>query len=451
MYYKYKKLALVVYLTVLGLNVTVISYFWWDSSSSYIQSGELSLLVIAAGRLFGMLGVLAILNQLVLIGRIRGLERSVGQDTLSRYHRVTGYLTFIFISLHAFFIVNGNALLTGKNPASQAWFMVRTYEDVWKAELALICLFAVVGSSIWIVRKRLKYEWWHLVHLLTYATILLAFGHQVTLGTTLNKATVFGTYWLGLYVTIIGTFIYYRLLRSLVMYNKHRFVVTRVVKESGSVTSIYIGGIDMSKYEWNSGQFAVFTFVQAGIPKQQHPFTISYSPTDKDEIRVTVKAIGDYTKQLQQIKKGSKVLIEGPYGVFGQQVESERQVLLVAGGIGITPLRCLFERYARNGRKVTLLYSAKTEDDLVLKSELDLISKQFADVNVVYVCETAKSKGVIAGRITPELIKKHVPDLPGRRAFICGPPVMMNAIEKQLVKSGLPKEKIFSERFSFVG
>ncbi len=207
----------------------------------------------------------------------------------------------------------------------------------------------------------------------------------------------------------------------------------------------------MSSFSWKSGQFALFTFLQKGIPLQSHPFTISYAPISKHEARITVKAVGDYTSKLQQINPGAHVLIEGPYGVFGQQVEDEPQVLLVAGGIGITPMSALFERYARNGRTVTLLYSAQTKADLVLKAELDSIAGQFENANVVYITEDSTTdRGIVSGRISAELITKYVPGLLGRRVFICGPPVMMNAMTKTLISLGFPKKKIFSERFSFL-
>lgn len=447
--YRYRKLIAATLLTLFAVNIGVILYFWWQGSQSYFAANSAALTYIGLGRLFGLLGVLFVLQQFVLIGRIPLLEQSIGQDKLSRLHSKTGYVAFTFICLHAFFIVAGNAILTNKSLIGQSWFMTQTYDDVLKAQLALLFLFAVVGSSVWIVRKKLRYEWWHVVHLLTYAFVLFAFGHQLELGTTLNQDTVFNVYWLGLYVVALGGFGFYRFINPLLLYYKYRFVVDKVVKESSSAVSIYISGQNMTRFNWNSGQYAIFTFLQKGLIPQPHPFSISWSPLDKDVIRITVKAVGDYTKKLQGLKPGAKVLVEGPLGVFGQQVGPEKQVLLAAGGIGITPIRCLFERYARNGRDVILMYAAKTREDFVLNKEVELIAKEFDSAKLVYICEESV-KGAHKGVITKDLLREYVGDIPGRRAFICGPPAMMNAVEKQLIELGLPKRKIFTERFSFL-
>lgn len=447
--YKYRKLITASLLFLLATNIGVIIHFWWQGSQSYFAASSVALTYIGLGRLFGLLGVLFVLQQFVLIGRIPLLEQSIGQDKLSRLHSKTGYVAFTLICMHAFFIVAGNAILTNKSLIGQSWFMTQTYDDVLKAQLALLFLFAVVGSSIWIVRKKLRYEWWHVVHLLTYAFVLFAFGHQLELGTTLNQDTVFSVYWLALYVVVLGGFGFYRFINPLLQYYKYRFVVDKVVKESSSAVSIYISGQNMTRFNWNSGQYAIFTFLQKGLTPQPHPFSISWSPLDRDVIRVTVKAVGDYTKKLQNLKPGAKVLVEGPLGVFGQQVGPEKQVLLVAGGIGITPLRCLFERYARNGRDVVLLYAAKKREDFVLNKEVEEIAQEFDNAKLVYVCED-DINGVQKGRISRELIEQHVTDIPGRRAFVCGPPAMMNAVEKLLIEMGLPKRKIFTERFSFL-
>ncbi|MBP9738852.1 ferric reductase-like transmembrane domain-containing protein, partial [Candidatus Saccharibacteria bacterium] len=237
--YKYRKLIRVILLVVLLANMAIICGYWLNSSYTYLTSGTIALQLIAVGRILGLFGVLAALQQFVIIGRIPLLEQAFGQDRLSRIHRITGYVTFIFISLHSLLIVNGNALLTGKTVPNQYWFMITSYEDINKAVIALISLYLLVGSSIWIVRKRLRYEWWHLIHLLTYVFIVFAFGHQIELGTTLGSFTAFKLYWLTLYVVALGLFGFYRFLLPLMHFNAHRFKVSRVVKESHNVVSIY--------------------------------------------------------------------------------------------------------------------------------------------------------------------------------------------------------------------
>ena len=422
----------------------------WGSSADYVGSGETALVLIAVGRLVGLVGVLFALLQFLLMARLPILEKAYGQDKLSRLHRITGYITFTLVALHPALIVNGNALLTGKSVPGQYLFMIQTYDDVIFAAIASLSLYALVLSSIWIVRKHLRYEWWRTVHFLSYVFISLAFLHQIELGTTINSQRIFNYFWIGLYFGVAAVFGYYRIIRPVLVYKKYRFRVARVIAESPTVTSVYITGRGMEAFKWKSGQFALFTFLQKGTPLQTHPFSISWAPQSRDEIRITVKHVGDFTNALKNLTPESPVIVQGPYGVFGQQVEDEKQVVLVAGGIGITPLRALFERYARNGRDVVLLYAVQKPEDFVLKKELDEIAHNFSNAKVIYICEIPTDQSVVKGRIDASILQKYVPNIPGRRAFVCGPVGMMNAVEKLLIEADMPKEKIFSERFSFL-
>lgn len=449
--FRQRKLISASFVLLLSLILLFIGVSWWSSSSDYVRSGEVALLLIAAGRLVGLIGVLFALLQFILMARLPILERAFGQDKLSRLHRITGYVTFTLVALHPALIVNGNALLTGKGVPGQYIFMIQTYNDLIFAAIASLSLYALVFSSIWIVRKHLRYEWWRTVHFLSYAFISLAFLHQIELGTTITSQRVFNYFWLCLYFGVAAVFGYYRILRPVLQYKKYRFKVARVVAESPSVTSVYITGRGMEAFKWKSGQFALFTFLQKGIPLQAHPFSISWAPQSRDEIRITVKSVGDFTNTLKNLVLGTRVIVQGPFGVFGQQVEDEKQVLLVAGGIGITPLRALFERYARHGRDVILLYAVQKPEDFVLKTELDDIADSFSNANVIYLCENpAGHSSVVKGRIDASILHEYAPNIPGRRAFVCGPVGMMNAVKKLLIEAHMPEEKIFSERFSFL-
>lgn len=435
---------------ILCIHLTVVLYTWFQSSRFYLLDGGFSLRLIALGRLAGLLAVTFALQQFLLIGRIPIFERTFGQDRMSRLHQTTGYLVFGTILIHPFLLVLGNASLNDLNIFSQYIQFIKGYEDVFKASLAMLCAWAVVISSVWIVRRRLKYEWWYAVHLLTYAIILLAFGHQNELGTTVNFTQFFNYYWYAIYVLVLGTFIFYRFLKPILSFLKHDFRVMQVVQEAPHVVSIYMRGKNMEHFKWKPGQFAFFTFLSPGLFLGQHPFSFSYLWDDKRILRITVKGVGDYTRLLQEVPVGTKVIIQGPYGILGRQIEKEFEVLLVAGGIGITPIRCLFERYARSGRDVELVYAARTPQDLALKPELDALVGLFPNAKVHYLAEhdAGTVPGVYEGRITKEFLLAAVPNIPNRQAFVCGPPAMADAIEHTLQSVGMPEKKIYVERFS---
>lgn len=437
-------------LVFLSIHLAVVFYAWFQSSRFYLLDGGLSLSLIALGRLAGLLAVTFALQQFLLIGRIPIFERTFGQDRMARLHQTTGYLVFGAILMHPLLLVIGNAALNDTNIFSQYIEFVKGYEDVFKASLAVLCMWAVVISSVWIVRQRLKYEWWYAVHLLTYAIIVLAFSHQKALGTTVNFTSFFEYYWYALYALVLSSFVFYRFLKPLLSFWRHDFRVIQVVQEAPRVVSIYMRGKHMEHFKWKPGQFAFFTFLAPGLKFGQHPFSFSYLWDDKRILRITVKGVGDYTRLLQEVPVGTRVVIQGPYGILGRQIEKEFEVLLVAGGIGITPIRCLFERFARSGRNVELVYAARTPQDLALKPELDALAELFPNARVHYLAEhdTATLPGVYEGRITKEFLLAAVPNIPNRQAFVCGPPAMADAIEHTLQGVGMPEKKIYVERFS---
>lgn len=446
-----QKIVRLAFLFLLGLHLLIIIVFWLYSSKFYLVSGDFSLKLIAIGRLLGLLGVSFALAQFILISRIKVLEQTYGQDAMVRLHRKTGYLTFVTILLHPIFIIIGNALLGSVNIFSQYITFLNDYQEIGKATLAFLGLIAVTVSSAYVVRKKLKYEWWYLVHLLTYMVVVLAYAHQLQLGTTVNITKASRIYWIFMYSVVLLVFVFNRALKPLRNYFLHKFVVESVVQESKNIVSIYITGNKLNKFSWRPGQFGIFTFMAPGLRFEAHPFSFSYLKDDTRTIRITVKAVGDFTTKLQQVPIGSKVMIQGPYGILGRQIERENEVLLIAGGIGISSIRTLFERFTRSGRDVVLVYSAHEAGDLVLKSEIDALAALFSNAKVFYLARTdgITRSDIQNGRFSVEYLVSRVFNVPGRQCFISGPPAMASAAKAALIRIGVPGKKIYIERFSY--
>jgi len=151
-------------------------------------------------------------------------------------------------------------------------------------------------------------------------------------------------------------------------------------------------------------------------------------------VRFTIKGSGDFTNVLPDVvKPGTKVLLDGPLGIFTKRAGQRDKYLLIAGGIGITPIRSLAEQLSNAGKDTELFYSASTEDQLVLSNEL----KQ---MNLSLRLQT--------GRVTLDLIKQAVPDFLEREIFICGPGPMIVALRDAFVSAGVPIKHIHYELFS---
>ena len=204
----------------------------------------------------------------------------------------------------------------------------------------------------------------------------------------------------------------------------------------------------MAKFRVKAGQFMIFRFLAKGYWWEAHPFSMSKLPDGKG-VRITVKAVGDFTSKLQDIKAGTKVIVDGPYGIFTDIFGISSKVLLIAGGIGITPIRSLMEEMLRKGKDVTLFYANRSKNDIVFQNELEELRKLFP-ARIIHVLSAEAEWNGEKGYIDEEKIRRFLPDISEREVYICGPVPMMESLVKILKNSfKLPISRIHFEKFSF--
>src|SRR5262249_41744769 len=159
------------------------------------------------------------------------------------------------------------------------------------------------------------------------------------------------------------------------------------------------------------GQFLSVRFLNKSMWWEAHPFSIS--GIFDNSLRISPKNVGDFTSKLGSLKKGTKILIEGPFGSFTQNLSTTNKILFIAGGIGITPIRSLIESFGKSNKQMVLLYSNKTEREIVFKNELQNLAKK-TNLKIIYVIsEDEKFKGE-KGRIDKEKLERLVKDIKER-------------------------------------
>lgn len=427
------------------LNLLVIVGFWSSNSGVLLGQG-FGNLFLSLGRLFGLLAVYFILLQFLLMGRSIWMERTFGLDNLSRVHHLNGYFSILFILFHPIFLTVGYSILTKQNLIEQFMIFITSFEDVVQALAAVILFVIIILFSIYIIRKKLKYEVWYFIHILTYLAILLAWGHQLKNGGDFLASKLFTAYWYGLYIFVFGNHLIFRFLKPLYLYKKHKFFIEKVVQETQNATSIYISGKNIRDFIVKPGQFMILRFLTKDFWWQAHPFSMSKFP-DGQNLRITIKNVGDFTREVSGFKKGSHILIDGPYGTFTANLTNNRKILFVAGGIGITPIRSLIEQMGRKKYDITLLYTNQKEKDIVFKKELDRLAKDYM-FKIHYFLSREKNNKFISGRIDKEKIKQLVKDVLQRDVYICGPNVMMHSLSHTLIDLGVKPSAIHFEKFS---
>lgn len=432
------------YYALFSGNLVILTYFWWQSSGEMMLSGDSSSIGIAVARLAGLLATQLALTQLILIGRIKWIESIFGLDKLSRVHKWNGYGVLALTVLHVALLANIYAYLSEISFVEQLFVYIKYDDDFLKAFLAYLILLGTVFLSITIVRKNLKYEWWYWVHLFNYTVFVLFVSHQINFGSSLqNKG--FQYYWLATYAFTALHIAWFRFGKPILNYWQHRFTVGKV-EDLGPATNIYITGKNLEKFLRQSGQFMIFRFFQKGLWYEAHPFSLSWS-ADNLEIRITAKKLGDFTtKKLPTLAVGTQVLIDGPHGIFTSKQIKKDKVLMIAGGIGITPIRSLVEEVSGKV-DLTLIYSAKTKAEAVLLNELkDIQGKTNYKLIEIYTDEQVE--GAQFGRLDKDRLQALVPDLASRDVYLCGPPPMMNALKKAMAELGLPKKQLHWEKFA---
>jgi predicted ferric reductase len=293
-----------------------------------------------------------------------------------------------------------------------------------------------------IVRRRLRYEAWYAVHLLAYAGIALAWFHQIPTGNELVLDRVAADYWRALPLATIGLVVVFRLLAPIVQAFRFRLRVAEVIAEGPGVVSLRIEGRRLDRLEAQPGQFFLWRFLTKGRWWASHPFSLSKAP-DGRSLRITVKALGDFSSRLADVAPGTRVVAEGPFGVFTSAARRRQKLVLIAGGIGITPIRALMEDLSGD---VIVIYRIVRDEDVLFRDELEELARERGITLLFVVGDHATAEG--ARLLSPDHLTELVPDLVERQVYICGPPAMAEALERNVRRAEVPGRLIHSEKFA---
>jgi len=427
----------------LAAGALVIVALWWHDPTQLRGPGAT---VTSLGRLSGLLGAYAVLVQVLLLARLPWFERAVGFDRLTAWHRAAGTNIVILLGAHVLLIVEGYALAAQRGAVPTAWRVISTYPDMIKALLGMGLFALVAVTSARAVRARVSYEAWWLLHLGAYAAVALAFSHQTSSGADFVGHPVNRLLWRAMYVAVGGCLLTWRVVLPLRAWSTHRLIVERVVPEGPGVVSVWVRGRHLEQMGAQSGQFLLWRFLSRGHLWTAHPYSLSAAP-DGRHLRITVKASGDHSADLGRLRPGTPVLTEGPFGHFTAGSSTRRRSLLIAGGVGIGPVRALAETLARTAAPgdVVLLYRASREEDLVLRGELAQLTAAYG-VRVQHLI--GRRAELAEDPLGAPMLMRLVPDLLNRDAFVCGPDGMTMAVLETLRDLGMRPSQLHAESFS---
>jgi predicted ferric reductase len=398
----------------------------------------------AIGQLTALYGTYLALIQLVLMSRSPWLDQVFGMDGLAVAHRWLGFATVWLLLGHGIFTTVGFAIGDGVNVVAEFWTLITTYQYVLMATVSGVLFAAVAITSIKAARRKLSYETWYGIHLYAYLAIALGFLHQLFVGTDFVSDRIAVAYWVALYVITVALILAFRFGQPILLSARHRLRITNIVTEAPGVISIYVSGRDLDQLAVRSGQYFVWRFLTRDGWWRGHPFSISSAPNGR-WLRITVKDLGDWSGQLGELSIGTRVFIEGPYGVMTGARRTRPKVLLIAGGIGITPLRALLEALPAKPGDLTLLYRVRDHADVVFRSELETLANARGARIHYLLGRRDEARDPLDG----PAIQRLVPDVEDHDVYLCGPGPMMKSVETTLRDLGVPRRHIHAERFAY--
>lgn len=395
-------------------------------------------LALWGGRAAGLLAQVLVLGLVLLAARVPVLERAVGQDRLLRWHRWLAPSALVALVAHP--------LLLAAGYAGGWWTTLVSLGSATADALVGTSLFLLAAAlSVRLVRRRLPYEGWHLLHLVTYAAVVLVFLHQLTAGSAVLSTPLLRGWWLIQLVAVLAAAFTFRIALPLWRSARHDVRVVAVRREAPDVVTVILRGRDLHRLGAVCGQFLGWRFLDRTHWWRAHPFSLSSAPRP-DELRFTAREVGDGTRLLGALRPGTRVLVEGPYGVLTAESRSTDRLLLVGAGLGIAPVRALLEDLPPHVDAV-VLHRASTEQDAVLHCELRELARQRPGVRVELVTGP-RGRPEDAGRPLGERSLQHLcPDVGQREVFLCGPPALTTDLIQGLRRLGVPRSRLHSESF----
>ncbi|MFI8891676.1 ferredoxin reductase family protein [Streptomyces paradoxus] len=418
--------------TFVIVNVVTVELLFLDAGTG--KNG-----VLTVAKFFGLHAAVLMLFQLLLVARLPWLDRRIGMDRLTVWHRWVGVTLVWTLLTHAVLVVLGYARLDDASMTKTFFALAGVPASLLGMGAAAIVVVTGAVSARY-VRRRLRYETWHGLHLLLYVALGLAFVHQLQETTTFASSAAAKTYWWALWLFSFGALVTGRIILPVWRNAYHRFHVTAVVPESDDVVSVHVTGRHLDRLPARAGQFCVWRFPGHRHWWSANPFSLSAAP-DGRTLRLTAKAVGSGSAGLRHIPIGSRAYVEGPYGAFTSLHRTRPGALLIAGGVGITPVRALLEE--ERAGDVVVLYRVRSEHDAVLADEVrSLVADRGGRLHLL----TGRT-GEGSRPFEPDSLRALVPDVAERDVYVCGPPAMTSAVLGTLRRLKVPRRQVHAERF----
>ncbi len=417
--------------------------FRFESSSMFYKFG-MDRIVLRTAKMVGLTAAVLLLLQLPLAGRLKWMDRIFSLPGLYRIHRLNAYVIAALVVIHPVLI----------QIAAHSWTipLQTRYWPEWIGAVLMAVALLHIGFSQWRRRLFRTYEKWRWTHgVLAVAVFTALIFHILNVSESFDHSHPPRT-WIAAAAAGAGLFwlwIRTHRLRS----RKNAFRVSRVTAAGADAYSVDLVPVRPPGMDYFPGQFALISLASPHMSKEFHPFTISSSPSRPDTIQFTIRCCGDWTRRIGNLRKDDLACLEGPFGRFSHLfLPPDREIIMIAGGIGITPMFSMLRFMNDHGdpRPVTLIWSNRTRAHLFARHELEDMQHKLTGFEWVPIFTRESLGEDHVGRLDERALETLL-DRCGRDAavFLCGPPVMVRQIRAALKRIGFKRKSIYTEAFGF--
>ena len=416
--------------------------FLFESPTLYYKFG-LDKTLLRGGKLMGLTATILLLFQLLMVSRFKFLDKIFSLNRLYTVHRYNGIAILTLALLH------GVSILAAGNFTFFP-LEIRYWPEFLGISTAVVMLGIVISAN-WRQSLRMPYEFWRRTHqVVAPLSITAVCVHLLFVSETFESGL---PRWLAMGFASLNMLLIGRLWFRRLFHRPRLHEVVSITPAGQNAVAVTLAARNSPTLAYLPGQFAFIRPLSARLPREEHPFTIASSPIQSKLLQFVIGAKGDWTNQVDRLVVGDPVRVDGPYGVFSHIALADKgPVIMIAGGIGVTPMLSMLRYMADTGdtRSLLLIWSLRSKADMIFADEFESLQQRLANLRVELIFTRNDGPDKTMCRLDPTGLEHILEGWPRNASlFVCGPPAMMDTITNALKSIGFQASRIYTERFQF--